>query len=170
MDFKLELVLVPVSDVDAANTFYIAKAGFTLDVVHRVSDELRIVQPTPPGSACLTTASGSSGHGPRAWPNSGPGCGQDIYIVHGQDSAPHERREAVEYPHPVRSAPHAVVTVQQLLEHLSVSHHCVWILGSDWHAWPGREPGGRGRRTLCAPRRRSAVTAQAAAEARPLRR
>lgn len=55
MDFKLELVLVPVSDVDAANTFYIAKAGFTLDVVHRVSDELRIVQPTPPGSACSTT-------------------------------------------------------------------------------------------------------------------
>lgn len=116
MDFKLELVLVPVSDVDPAKTFYIEKASFTLAVDHRVSDELRIVQPTPPGSACLTTASGSSGHGPRAWPNSGPGCGQDIYIVHGQDSAPHERREAVEYPHPVRSAPHAVVTVQQLLE------------------------------------------------------
>lgn len=63
MDLKLELVLVPVSDVDPAKTFYIEKASFTLAVDHRVSDELRIVQPTPPGSACLTTASGSREHG-----------------------------------------------------------------------------------------------------------
>ena len=65
MDFKLELVLVPVSDVDAANTFYIAKAGFTLDVDHRVSDELRIVQPTPPGSAWARRARPPWGRGSR---------------------------------------------------------------------------------------------------------
>lgn len=51
MDFKLELVSVPVSDVDRAKEFY-QKAGFTADVDHQVSDELRFVQLTPPGSAC----------------------------------------------------------------------------------------------------------------------
>ncbi|MES9538190.1 glyoxalase superfamily protein [Spirillospora sp. NPDC049024] len=52
MDFKLELVAVPVSDVDRAKAFYTEKAGFNLDHDHRVSDEIRFVQLTPPGSAC----------------------------------------------------------------------------------------------------------------------
>ncbi len=52
MDLKLELVLVPVSDVDRARTFYTEKAGFNLDVDHRASDDFRVVQLTPPGSAC----------------------------------------------------------------------------------------------------------------------
>lgn len=52
MDFKLELVFVPVSDVDRAKTFYTEKAGFNADHDHRVSDEIRFVQLTPPGSAC----------------------------------------------------------------------------------------------------------------------
>jgi catechol 2,3-dioxygenase-like lactoylglutathione lyase family enzyme len=52
VDLKLELVLVPVSDVDRAKTFYIEKAGFNLDVDHRAGDEFRVVQLTPPGSAC----------------------------------------------------------------------------------------------------------------------
>ena len=52
MDFKLELVAVPVSDVDRAKTFYADQAGFHLDHDHRVSDEVRFVQLTPPGSAC----------------------------------------------------------------------------------------------------------------------
>ena len=52
MDWKLELVLVPVSDVDRAKTFYTEKAGFNLDVDHRAGDEFRVVQMTPPGSAC----------------------------------------------------------------------------------------------------------------------
>ena len=52
MDWKLELVLLPVSDVDRAKTFYIEKAGFTLDVDHSAGDEFRVVQLTPPGSAC----------------------------------------------------------------------------------------------------------------------
>jgi predicted enzyme related to lactoylglutathione lyase len=52
MDWKLELVTVPVSDVDRAKDFYAEKAGFTLEHDHRVSDEIRFVQLTPPGSAC----------------------------------------------------------------------------------------------------------------------
>ena len=52
MDLRLELVQVPVSDVDRAVAFYTEQAGFTLDHDHRVSDELRFVQLTPPGSAC----------------------------------------------------------------------------------------------------------------------
>lgn len=52
MDLKLELVLVPVSDVDRAKAFYTEKAGFHLDVDHRAGDDFRVVQMTPPGSAC----------------------------------------------------------------------------------------------------------------------
>jgi predicted enzyme related to lactoylglutathione lyase len=52
MDFKLELVAIPVSDVDRAKAFYTEKAGFNADHDHRVSDEIRFVQLTPPGSAC----------------------------------------------------------------------------------------------------------------------
>jgi catechol 2,3-dioxygenase-like lactoylglutathione lyase family enzyme len=52
MDFKLELVAVPVSDVDRAIAFYRDRAGFTLDHDHRVKEGLRFVQLTPPGSAC----------------------------------------------------------------------------------------------------------------------
>ena len=52
MDWKLELVAVPVSDVDRAKDFYTQKVGFNLDHDHTVSDEIRFVQLTPPGSAC----------------------------------------------------------------------------------------------------------------------
>jgi predicted enzyme related to lactoylglutathione lyase len=52
MDWKLELIGVPVSDVDRAKSFYTEKVGFNADHDHRVSDELRFVQLTPPGSAC----------------------------------------------------------------------------------------------------------------------
>ena len=55
MDFKLELVLIPVSDVDRAKDFYVEKCGFDLDVDHQPSDEFRVVQITPPGSACSLT-------------------------------------------------------------------------------------------------------------------
>jgi predicted enzyme related to lactoylglutathione lyase len=51
MDFKLELVAVPVSDVDRAKAFY-EQIGFNADHDHRVSDEMRFVQLTPPGSGC----------------------------------------------------------------------------------------------------------------------
>ena len=52
MDYKLELVPVPVSDVDLAKAFYTEKAGFNADHDHVVSEEIRFVQLTPPGSAC----------------------------------------------------------------------------------------------------------------------
>jgi catechol 2,3-dioxygenase-like lactoylglutathione lyase family enzyme len=52
MDWKLELVSVPVSDVDRAKAFYTDRIGFNADHDHRVTDELRFVQLTPPGSAC----------------------------------------------------------------------------------------------------------------------
>jgi predicted enzyme related to lactoylglutathione lyase len=52
VDWKLELVQVPVSDVERAKAFYTAKAGFNADHDHTVSDEIRFVQLTPPGSAC----------------------------------------------------------------------------------------------------------------------
>jgi catechol 2,3-dioxygenase-like lactoylglutathione lyase family enzyme len=54
MDWKLELIAVPVSDVDVARAFY-ERVGFTLDHDHTVSPELRFVQLTPPGSACSIT-------------------------------------------------------------------------------------------------------------------
>jgi catechol 2,3-dioxygenase-like lactoylglutathione lyase family enzyme len=52
MDWKLELVAVPVSDVERAKTFYAEKVGFHIDYDHKVSEEIRFVQLTPPGSAC----------------------------------------------------------------------------------------------------------------------
>jgi catechol 2,3-dioxygenase-like lactoylglutathione lyase family enzyme len=52
MNFKLELVLIPVSDVDRLKSFYTEKAGFDLLVDTRPSDDLRVVQLNPPGSAC----------------------------------------------------------------------------------------------------------------------
>ncbi len=52
MDWKLELVAVPVSDVDRAKAFYTDKIGFNADHDHQVSDDIRFVQLTPPGSAC----------------------------------------------------------------------------------------------------------------------
>jgi catechol 2,3-dioxygenase-like lactoylglutathione lyase family enzyme len=52
MDFKLELVGVPVSDVDRAKAFYVDQVGFTLDHDHTVGEDIRFVQLTPPGSAC----------------------------------------------------------------------------------------------------------------------
>ena len=74
MDWKLELVLVPVSDVDRAKTFYIEKAGFNLDVDHRAGDNFRVVQLTPPGSAC--SISGGMGITQAA-----PGSVEGLHLV-----------------------------------------------------------------------------------------
>ena len=52
MDWKLELIVVPVADVDRAKAFYTDKTGFTLDVDHSGAGDFRVVQMTPPGSAC----------------------------------------------------------------------------------------------------------------------
>jgi len=55
MDFKLELVLIPVSDVDRAKAFYTEKLGFALDVDTSPLEDFRVVQLTPPGSPCSIT-------------------------------------------------------------------------------------------------------------------
>jgi predicted enzyme related to lactoylglutathione lyase len=52
MDFKLELVAIPVTDVDRAKAFYTGQVGFVAEHDHEVSEEIRFVQLTPPGSAC----------------------------------------------------------------------------------------------------------------------
>ena len=74
MDFKLELVVVPVSDVDRAKDFYVDRMGFTLDVDHRAGDAFRVVQLTPPGSACsITIGTGLT--------KSTPGTYQGLHLV-----------------------------------------------------------------------------------------
>lgn len=55
MDFKLELVILPVTDMDRAKAFYMDQAGFRLDVDHSAGEDFRIIQLTPPGSACSVT-------------------------------------------------------------------------------------------------------------------
>jgi predicted enzyme related to lactoylglutathione lyase len=75
VDWRLELVQVPVSDVDRAKAFYAEKVGFHLDHDHRVSDEIRFVQLTPPGSACsIAIGSGLGG-------NMRPGSIQGLQMV-----------------------------------------------------------------------------------------
>jgi predicted enzyme related to lactoylglutathione lyase len=64
MDLKLELVQVPVSDVDRAKSFYVDQVGFNADHDHQVSDDLRFVQLTPPGSACSIAIGPPSKMGP----------------------------------------------------------------------------------------------------------
>ena len=56
VDMSLEVIVLPVSDVDRAKVFYADKLGFTLDVDHQASDQFRVVQFTPPGSACSIAA------------------------------------------------------------------------------------------------------------------
>ena len=71
MDFKLELIVLPVSDVDKVKTFYIDNAGFHLDVDHQAED-FRVVQLTPPGSACSI----------KLMPNRGaPGSIQGLHLI-----------------------------------------------------------------------------------------
>ncbi|MBF8291104.1 MAG: Glyoxalase/bleomycin resistance protein/dioxygenase [Chloroflexi bacterium] len=55
MDWKLEVVVVPVSDVDRSKKFYSEQCGFNVDVDHRPNEQFRVVQLTPPGSACSVT-------------------------------------------------------------------------------------------------------------------
>jgi predicted enzyme related to lactoylglutathione lyase len=74
MDWKLELIAVPVSDVDHAKAFYVEQVGFNFDHDHTVSDEIRFVQLTPPGSACSIAF--GSGVSPSA-----PGSLQGLQLV-----------------------------------------------------------------------------------------
>jgi catechol 2,3-dioxygenase-like lactoylglutathione lyase family enzyme len=84
MDWKIELIQVPVSDVDRAKEFYVDKVGFNADHDHKVSDEMRFVQLTPPGSGCsiaIGTGLGST---------MAPGSMQGLQIVVGDIQAAHD--------------------------------------------------------------------------------
>lgn len=81
---RLELIQVPVSDIDRAKAFYADKVGFSADHDHQVSDELRFVQLTPPGSAC-SIALTSAAHGMR------PGSIEGLQMV--VDDADESRAE-----------------------------------------------------------------------------
>jgi predicted enzyme related to lactoylglutathione lyase len=74
MDWKLELVPVPVTDVDRAIAFYVEKVGFHLDQDHTVGDEIRFVQLTPPGSACSISIG-------RGLVDSAPGSMRGLQLV-----------------------------------------------------------------------------------------
>lgn len=74
MDLKLELVVVPVSDVDRAKEFYEEKLGFALDVDHRAGENFRVVQLTPPGSACSVTIGTGLTEAP-------PGAYQGMHLI-----------------------------------------------------------------------------------------
>jgi catechol 2,3-dioxygenase-like lactoylglutathione lyase family enzyme len=83
VDFKLELVVIPVSDVDRAKEFYTDKLGFNLDVDHRASEAFRVVQLTPPGSACsITIGTGVT--------QVAPGTYQGLHLVVNDIEAAHK--------------------------------------------------------------------------------
>ncbi len=74
MDWSLELVVVPVSDVDRAKAFYLEQAGFKLDVDTSAGDDFRVVQLTPPGSACSIAVGTGIGQSP-------PGSLQGLHLI-----------------------------------------------------------------------------------------
>jgi catechol 2,3-dioxygenase-like lactoylglutathione lyase family enzyme len=75
MDWKLELVVVPVSDVDRSKAFYSQQLGFNVDVDYQPNENFRVVQLTPPGSACsITIGTGVSG-------GMAPGCIKGLHLV-----------------------------------------------------------------------------------------
>lgn len=84
MDWKLELVILPVSDVDRAKAFYADKVGFNVDHDHRVNEQLRFVQLTPPGSACSI----AFGEGLTTAP---PGSVKGLQVVVSDAQAAHDQ-------------------------------------------------------------------------------
>lgn len=86
-EMRIELIQVPVADIDRAKAFYVEKVGFNADHDHRVSDDLRFVQLTPPGSAC-SIALTAGAH------QMTPGSVEGLQIV--VDDAEASRRELAE--------------------------------------------------------------------------
>jgi len=74
MDYKLQLVLIPVSDPDRSKAFYTGKAGFHLEVDTKVGEDMRVIQLTPPGSAC------SIGFG-TGITKASPGSAQGLHLI-----------------------------------------------------------------------------------------
>jgi catechol 2,3-dioxygenase-like lactoylglutathione lyase family enzyme len=82
MDWKLEVIVVPVSDVDRAKHFYAEQVGFVVDVDRAMSEEFRVVQLTPPGSACSVTIG-------KGLVDSAPGSLQGLQLVVSDIQAAH---------------------------------------------------------------------------------
>lgn len=83
MEMKLELVAVPVTDVDRAKTFYVEKIGFVADHDHQVDEQVRFVQLTPPGSACsIMIGTGTT--------EMAPGSQQGLQMVIADAQAAHD--------------------------------------------------------------------------------
>jgi predicted enzyme related to lactoylglutathione lyase len=82
MDWKLELVILPVVDVDRAKAFYSEKVGFNVDVDHRAGDAFRVVQLTPPGSACSISLG-------KGITEAAPGSVQGLHLVVSDIDAAH---------------------------------------------------------------------------------
>lgn len=81
MDFKLELVIIPVADVDRAKEFYTEKLGFKLEVDGRANRGGRIVQVTPPGSACSIGFGSGLSMGTRPLVTAAPGSQRGLHLV-----------------------------------------------------------------------------------------
>ncbi|TQK44081.1 catechol 2,3-dioxygenase-like lactoylglutathione lyase family enzyme [Streptomyces sp. SLBN-118] len=105
MDWTLEVIVVPVSDVDRARDFYRDKVGFAVDVDTRVTDTMRIVQLTPPGSGCSIVIGegigGPDGKGPE------PGSYSGMQLVVADIKAAHAEltERGVDVSDPVEIAP-----------------------------------------------------------------
>ena len=87
MDWKIEVIVVPVTDVDEAKRFYTEQMGFTLDVDHTAGEHFRVVQVTPPGSACSITFGINVGAGE-------PGSVKGIHLCVDDIEAAHEQLTA----------------------------------------------------------------------------
>ena len=104
MDYKLELILIPVTDVDRAKKFYVEQAGFNLLVDVPIGDGQRIVQATPPGSACsIGFGTGVTG--------AAPGSAQGLHLVVSDIVA--ARSELAERGVPVGEVRHIIDGVWQ---------------------------------------------------------
>ena len=88
MDWKLELIYVPVSDVDRAKAFYVDQVGFVADHDHQMSDDFRFVQLTPAGSACSISMGLGLGS------TSQPGDAQGLQLVVADIDAAHDELAA----------------------------------------------------------------------------
>jgi catechol 2,3-dioxygenase-like lactoylglutathione lyase family enzyme len=90
MDWKLEVVVLPVTDVDRAVDFYVGRLGWTLDTDHRPNETFRVVQVTPPGSACsVVFGNGLGGDG-------GPVSGTQLVVSDIEQALAHLAAAAVE--------------------------------------------------------------------------
>jgi catechol 2,3-dioxygenase-like lactoylglutathione lyase family enzyme len=87
LEMRIELIQVPVSDIDRAKSFYVDKVGFNLDHDHQVNDSIRFVQLTPPGSACSIALTTGAHH-------MSPGCIEGLQMV--VDDAEATRTELAE--------------------------------------------------------------------------